>query len=76
MPIFEYVCKECNAGFEILVRGEQTVECLSCHSTNLEKQLSVFAASAPTAFASAKTIPESACGACGNPRGPGACSLD
>ena len=76
MPIYEYVCKQCNNGFEMLVRGTTTPECPSCHSTHLEKQLSVFAASVPTAFGSAKSIPEGACGACGDPRGPGACSLD
>jgi hypothetical protein len=54
------------------------VECPACHGTRLEKQLSVFAASVPTAFGAAKSIPAelSACGTCGDPRGPGACSLD
>jgi putative FmdB family regulatory protein len=78
MPIFEYVCQECKTGFEMLVRASTTPACPSCHSTQLEKQLSVFSASVPTAFGAAKSIPEgmSACGACGDPRGPGACSLD
>ena len=77
MPIYEYVCKECRKGFEVLVRGSMVPECPSCRSTSLHKQLSVFSASAPTAFGAAKSIPElSACGTCGDPRGPGACSLD
>jgi len=76
MPIFEYLCRKCNNRFETLVRSGTTVECPSCSSTTLEKQLSVFSASVPTAFGTAKSIPEDACGMCGDPRGPGACSLD
>ena len=79
MPIFEYVCGKCDNRFETLVRGGSTVECPSCSSTNLEKQLSVFNASVPTAFGAAKSVPEmpgGGCGMCGDPRGPGACSLD
>ena len=80
MPIFEYVCSECDKRFETLVRSDTVVECPSCSSTKLEKQLSVFSASVTTAFGSAKSIPEmaggGACGMCGDPRGPGACSLD
>ena len=78
MPIYEYVCKGCNKGFEVLVRGSTVPECPSCHSTSLDKQLSVFSASVHTVFGAAKSIPDelSACGTCGDPRGPGACSLD
>ena len=79
MPIFEYVCGTCDNRFETLVRNGSTAECPSCNSTNLEKQLSVFNASVPTAFGAAKSVPEMAgggCGTCGDPRGPGACSLD
>jgi putative FmdB family regulatory protein len=76
MPIFEYVCKECRKEFETLVRGSKAPECPACHSKSLDKQLSVFAASVPTAFGAAKSVPELSCGTCGDPRGPGACSLD
>ena len=79
MPIFEYVCGKCDNRFETLVRNGSTVECPSCSSTKVEKQLSVFNASVPTAFGAAKAVPEmsgGACGMCGDPRGPGACSLD
>ena len=77
MPIYEYVCKDCRKGFEVLVRGATVPECPSCHSKSLDKQLSVFAATVHTAFGAAKSIPELApCGSCGDPRGPGACSLD
>ncbi len=32
MPIFEYVCKECDHQFEALVYGKQKAECPKCHS--------------------------------------------
>ena len=73
MPIYEYACQSCGNEFELLVRSDTTLECPSCHSDHLDKQLSVFAtaesASAPApAFAGP-------CGSCGNPNGPGACRL-
>ena len=46
MPIFEYECRDCHQQFEILVRSSTVPECPSCHSHDLEKQLSVFATSA------------------------------
>ena len=32
MPIFEYVCKECDHQFEALVYGKQKAECPKCHA--------------------------------------------
>ena len=46
MPIFEYVCKECDHQFEALVYGNEKAECPKCHSKKLAPQLSVFAVSA------------------------------
>ena len=43
MPIFEYVCKECDHQFEALVYGNEKAECPKCHSKKLAPQLSVFA---------------------------------
>jgi putative FmdB family regulatory protein len=43
MPIFEYICKECDHEFEALVYGSQKAECPKCHSKKLAPQLSVFA---------------------------------
>jgi putative FmdB family regulatory protein len=73
MPIFEYLCKECNHGFEALVFGKDKAECPKCHSKKLEPQLSVFAVSAKAGA----SVPSgaSACGSCGDPRGAGSCSL-
>jgi putative FmdB family regulatory protein len=45
MPIYEYVCMECESHFEELVRmGETSVSCPDCEATNVRKQFSVFAA--------------------------------
>jgi putative FmdB family regulatory protein len=73
VPIFEYVCRECNHGFEALVYGSQKAECPNCHSVNLTPQLSTFSV-ATKGGASAKPA-AAPCGSCGDPAGPGACSL-
>jgi putative FmdB family regulatory protein len=77
MPIFEYICQECQHEFEALVFGRDKAACPKCQSKRLSPQLSVFAVSAkgmatrsPSSSASG-----SACGSCGDPRGPGACSI-
>ena len=43
MPIYEYVCMECESHFEELVRGEQQVTCPDCAATNVSRQFSTFA---------------------------------
>jgi putative FmdB family regulatory protein len=75
MPIFEYICSECDHRFEALVYGKQKAECPKCHATKLNPQLSVFAVSAKGA-SSAPRSTGGACGSCGDPRGPGACSMN
>lgn len=75
MPIFDYVCKKCHHHFETLVQGSSRPECPSCGSRGLEKQLSVFAVGGRSASLAAR-VPAGPCGACGDPRGPGACSLN
>ncbi len=74
MPIFEYICKECNHEFEALVFGKDKAECPKCASKKLEPQLSVFSAVAKGGSSHAAAAP-GPCGSCGDPRGPGACSL-
>ena len=74
MPIFEYVCNECDHEFEALVYGHQKAECPKCHSKKLAPQLSVFAVSAKGASSSAAPAP-GPCGSCGDPRGPGSCAM-
>lgn len=74
MPLFEYLCKDCDRRFEALVYGSNQPECPSCHGRKLEQQLSVFAVGATKS--PAPRASRGACGSCGDPRGPGACSLD
>ena len=45
MPIYEYRCLACGHQFEALVRVHDTPACESCHSTDLERLLSMFAVS-------------------------------
>ncbi len=62
MPIFEYVCATQAA-------------CPKCQATKLEKQISAFGVGGTDAW----VLPGQgggACGSCGDPRGPGSCSLN
>jgi putative FmdB family regulatory protein len=46
MPMYEYVCRECDAPFERYVRAwGEAVQCEKCESPNVEKRLSTFAMS-------------------------------
>jgi putative FmdB family regulatory protein len=74
MPIFEYICQQCQHEFEALVLGKAKAACPKCHSRKLAPQLSVFAVSAKSG--SASPVAAGSCGSCGDPRGPGSCSLD
>ncbi len=47
MPIFEFVCAECGKSFETLVLNTSKVgevTCPDCHSRNVTKKISTFAA--------------------------------
>lgn len=76
MPIFEYICRECERQFEVIVQGKKTVECPSCKGRKLERQLSVFAAPTKVTGLANREMPMAPCGSCGDPRGPGSCSLN
>lgn len=72
MPIYEYLCDDCQAPYEKLVLSKsEKIACPKCGSTRKTQQLSTFAAhtgsSAPAK--SEKT------GCTGNPSACGACSL-
>ncbi len=41
MPLYEYLCHDCEESFETLVQTGEEVECPSCHSSHLERLLSV-----------------------------------
>lgn len=81
MPLYEFQCKGCGHEFEDLVLGaakhaldpDRGPVCPSCHGQQLERLLSVFSLNA----APNELVPAAgACGSCGDPRGPGACSMD
>jgi len=77
MPIYEYACKECSHEFEALVYGSQKAACPKCSSKKLAPKLSTFAVSAPGSTAPrAAMAPGGGCGSCGDPRGPGSCSMN
>jgi putative FmdB family regulatory protein len=74
MPIFEYICRDCQHRFETFVTGDRQPSCPACKSRGLEKQWSVFAAvSSNKSAAPAAVAP---CGTCGDPRGPGSCGIN
>ena len=75
MPIFEYVCGECNHRFELLLQGSAQAACPQCQTTKLDKQFSSFGVGA-TEGRSPSGAGGGACGTCGDPRGPGACSMN
>jgi putative FmdB family regulatory protein len=78
MPLFEYECRACGRHFEYLTRGGQSATCPSCQSVNLQKLLSVFAVASSGGSNDRAPFPAStgACGSCGDPRGPGSCSMN
>jgi putative FmdB family regulatory protein len=76
MPLFEYECRSCHHQFELLVREQTVLACPSCHTDELEKQLSVFAVGGDGPPLGARGAAVAPCGACGDPRGPGACSTN
>jgi len=44
MPIYEFVCMQCESHFEELVPMGADADCPDCGSVDVRKQLSVFAA--------------------------------
>jgi len=74
MPLFEYECRACGHQFEHLSRPAEQPACPSCHGGDLQKRLSVFAVGAASTPRAAPAA-QAPCGMCGDPRGPGACSM-
>ncbi len=69
MPLFEYVCGECETRFEKIVRTHTTsVDCVRCNSPKVERQLSVFAVASNGTDSAAPEF----CAPCGMDR-PGTC---
>jgi putative FmdB family regulatory protein len=76
MPLFEFECRGCGRRFEYLTRDGQSPSCPACHGSDLQKQLSVFAVGAEGGGRSTTTPFGGVCGTCGDPRGPGSCSMN
>jgi putative FmdB family regulatory protein len=78
MPLFEYECRGCGHHFEYLTRDGQRPACPSCSGADLQKLLSAFAVGGAGAGAARQfDMPASGgCGHCGDPRGPGSCSMN
>jgi putative FmdB family regulatory protein len=74
MPLFEFECLSCGKRFEYLTRGGEAPTCPACRGVDLQKQLSVFAVGANGGDKS--TPAAGPCGMCGDPRGPGSCSMN
>ncbi len=78
MPLFEYECRDCGHHFEFLTRADQSPACPTCASADLQKLLSVFAVNTTGASNGGAATRDAVggCGMCGDPRGPGSCSVN
>jgi putative FmdB family regulatory protein len=72
MPIYEYLCEDCDTKFEKLVRNGDAVVCPKCGQNHLEQQHSTFAAHANGRSKSAE-MPSCPGGMCQN---PGMCGMN
>jgi putative FmdB family regulatory protein len=77
MPLFEYACRGCGHHFEFLTRDGQSPACPACAGADLQKQLSAFAVggNGPDKRFDSPAA-GGGCGHCGDPRGPGSCSMN
>jgi putative FmdB family regulatory protein len=63
MPIYEYLCRDCDKAFELYVKAwGEPVSCAACASANVEKRLSTFAMAGGAS--SANPMPRGGGGAC------------
>jgi len=66
MPIYEYLCEDCDTKFEKLVRNGESIVCPSCGEAHLKPQLSTFSARANSRSAAGE-MPSCPGGMCQNP---------
>ena len=76
MPIYEYKCKNCNNQFEALVLGRERSRCPKCRGLRLEQLLSAFSTLSTSQRKESGLDSSTACGSCGDPAGPGSCSMN
>jgi putative FmdB family regulatory protein len=67
MPIYEYICRECEAEFEKLVGPHAVVACPSCQSDRVTRRLSVVGIKTASQFSGASVATRGGCcgGGCG-----------
>ena len=68
MPLFEYLCRDCNKPFEAFVTAERRPVCPSCSGDNLSKLLSrvgMVGVASARSTADACPMPAPMCGAQG-----------
>lgn len=63
MPLYEYMCQDCETQAELLVTPSSKPECPACGSTRMSKLLSVVAA--PGRDSSTSATPQKPMGGCG-----------
>ena len=67
MPLYDFVCQDCEHPFEMLVRDDSTrVECPACHGKKVQRMLPLPARPPSTTPARSAT----ACNSSGPPCGP------
>jgi putative FmdB family regulatory protein len=71
VPIYEYVCMQCESHFEELVRNGERPDCPECGAADVRKQLSVFSAHASSSSTAFDSAPRSGGGCCGGSCGCG-----
>ena len=71
MPIYEYVCMECETHFEELVRGDEQPGCPGCGTDHVTKKFSTFAAHGTAATPSFGGAAGGGGGCCGGACGCG-----
>ena len=76
MPIYEYLCEDCGAKFEKLIRrpsDSDSLACPSCGKNHLNQEISTFSARTNGASKSSEMPSCPSGGRCGN---PGMCGLN
>ncbi|MCH2123431.1 MAG: zinc ribbon domain-containing protein [Pirellulaceae bacterium] len=77
MPIYEYVCRQCNDEVELLIRGSEVPICPACGGRELEKLLSVPATHSAGSTNLPVCSPPAAASGCGLPQcGGGGCAME
>ena len=74
MPIYEYVCRECDSEFEELVQGSTQPRCPACNSSELEKKFSSFAVAADSLPMACEA--RGPCANCKDLRSSGVCAME